>query len=64
MAKTHTIAVLPGDGTGGEVVVEGKKVLDAAAGKFGFKLETTDFDFGGDRYLKPVRRCPIPPSTI
>ena len=52
MAETYKIAVLPGDGTGGEVVAEGKKVLDAAAGRFGFKLDYTEFDFGGDRYLK------------
>lgn len=52
MAETYKIAVLPGDGTGGEVVAEGKKVLDAAAGRFGFKLDYTEFDFGGERYLK------------
>ncbi len=52
MSKTYKIAVLPGDGTGGEVVTEGKKVLDAAARKFGFKLDMTEFDFGGDRYLR------------
>ncbi len=52
MAKTHKIAVLPGDGTGPEVVREGMKVLDAAARKFGFKLEPTTFDFGGERFLK------------
>ena len=49
--KTYKIAVLPGDGTGPEVVREGIKVLDAAAAKFGFKLDYTTFDFGGDRYL-------------
>jgi 3-isopropylmalate dehydrogenase len=52
MAKTHKIAVLPGDGTGPEVLREGMKVLQVAAKKFGFKLETTNFDFGGERYLR------------
>ncbi len=52
MGKTHKIAVLGGDGTGPEVVAEGKKVLQAAASKFDFKLDMTDFDFGGDRYLR------------
>jgi len=47
----HKIAVLPGDGTGPEVVAEGLKVLDAAARKVGFKYETTHYDWGGDRYL-------------
>ena len=31
MAKTYNIAVIPGDGTGPEVVREGKKVLTAAS---------------------------------
>ena len=50
--KSYQIAVLPGDGTGPEVVREGVKVLDAASKKFGFTLNFTNFDFGGDRYLK------------
>ena len=49
--KTYRIAVIPGDGTGPEVVAEGLKVLEAAAGRFGFALQTEEYDFGGDRYL-------------
>ncbi len=49
--KTYKIAVLPGDGTGPEVVAEGMKVLNAAAKKFGFQLESDTFDWGGERYL-------------
>ena len=52
MSVTHKIAVLPGDGTGPEVVAEGIKVLKAAAAKRGFKLDLTNFDLGGERYLK------------
>jgi 3-isopropylmalate dehydrogenase len=48
----HRIAVIPGDGTGPEVVREGLKVMEAAAKKFGFKYETKEFDFSGKRYLK------------
>jgi 3-isopropylmalate dehydrogenase len=48
----HRIAVIPGDGTGPEVVREGLKVLDAVAKKYKFKYETRIFDFGGERYLK------------
>jgi 3-isopropylmalate dehydrogenase len=48
----YKIAVIPGDGTGPEVIAEGLKVLEAAAKKFGFKYETKVFDFGGERYLK------------
>ncbi len=51
MANTYKIAVIGGDGTGPEVAGEGVKVLRAAAAKYGFGLEFTDFDFGGDRYL-------------
>lgn len=50
--KTYKIAVLPGDGTGPEVIREGCKVIDAAAEKFGFKLEKTTYDLGGERYLR------------
>ncbi len=50
--KSYNVAVLPGDGTGPEVVVEGLKVLNAAASKFNFKINFETFDFGGDRYLK------------
>ena len=52
MGKTYKIAVMGGDGTGPEVAAEGLKVLEAAAGKFNFKLELTDFNYGGDRYLR------------
>ena len=48
----YKIAVVPGDGTGPEVVREGLKVLEAAGKKYDFKYETKIFDFGGERYLK------------
>jgi 3-isopropylmalate dehydrogenase len=41
------IAVIPGDGIGGEVLAEALKVARAA----GAELDTTDFDLGGRRYL-------------
>ena len=46
------IAVIPGDGTGPEVIQEGLKVLKACAEKYDFQYETKIFDFGGGRYLK------------
>jgi len=52
MAKTYNLALIGGDGTGPEVALEAKKVLDVAAKKFDFKLEWEDFDWGGDRYLR------------
>ncbi|MBU2436729.1 MAG: 3-isopropylmalate dehydrogenase, partial [Candidatus Omnitrophica bacterium] len=51
MNKTYKIAVIPGDGTGPEVVREGLKVLEVIASKCNFKYETITYDFGGERYL-------------
>lgn len=48
----YKIAVIPGDGTGPEVVAEGLKVLEAAGRKYNFTYQTKVFDFGGERYLK------------
>jgi 3-isopropylmalate dehydrogenase len=50
--KTYHIAVIGGDGTGPEVVAEGIKVLKAGASRYGFKLDFSHFDLGGERYLK------------
>ncbi|OQX63315.1 MAG: 3-isopropylmalate dehydrogenase [Desulfococcus sp. 4484_241] len=50
MGKSYKIAVIPGDGTGPEVIAEGIKVLDAASAKFGFTLEYTNYDLGGKHY--------------
>jgi len=52
MARTYRIAVIPGDGTGPEVIREALKVLLAAAKKYVFNVETTSYDLGGMRYLK------------
>jgi 3-isopropylmalate dehydrogenase len=52
MKKTYNIAVLPGDGTGPEVVREGIKVLKAVEARQDFSLSFTEYDFGGDRYLR------------
>ncbi|MBU4241065.1 MAG: 3-isopropylmalate dehydrogenase [Actinobacteria bacterium] len=54
----YRIAVIPGDGTGPEVVAEGLKVLEAAASSTGFSYDTTTFDFGGDRYLAKGETLP------
>ncbi|MCG2660568.1 MAG: 3-isopropylmalate dehydrogenase [Kiritimatiellae bacterium] len=58
MSKQYKIAVLPGDGTGPEVIREGLKVLNAAAQRFQFKLDFTNYDLGGDRYLRTGETCP------
>lgn len=48
----YKIAVIPGDGTGPEVVNEGLKVLRAVSEKENFKLDFSFYDLGGERYLK------------
>src|SRR3989304_3666929 len=60
MAKSnhYEIAVIPGDGTGPEVIAEGKKVLEAAGKKHDISFEFHDYDFGGDRYLKTGETLP------
>jgi 3-isopropylmalate dehydrogenase len=58
MSKKYNIAVIPGDGTGPEVIREGIKVLEAAAATGGFKFEFSEFDFGGARYLKTGETLP------
>ncbi len=54
----YNIAVMPGDGTGPEVVAEGLKVLKAAAARAGFSYSLTDYDFGGERYLRTGETLP------
>lgn len=50
-SKSYDIAVIPGDGTGPEVIAEGIKVLQAASRAGGFKLNFNTYDWGGERYL-------------
>ncbi len=52
MSKRYRIAVIPGDGTGPEVIREGLKVLQAVSRKNGFTIETVFYDLGGERYLR------------
>ena len=57
-AKEYKIAVIPGDGTGPEVIAEGLKVLEAVASKRKFKYEVTNYDFGGERYKRTGETLP------
>jgi len=52
MSNFYNIAVIAGDGTGPEVMREGRKVLDTVASKFDFSLNCVDYDLGGERYLR------------
>jgi 3-isopropylmalate dehydrogenase len=50
--NTYKIAVIPGDGTGPEVVAEGLKVLQALARRCGIAFHFNEFPLGGEAYLK------------
>lgn len=56
--KSYKVAVIPGDGTGPEVITEAKKVLKSASEREGFNFEFTEFDFGGERYKKTGETLP------
>jgi 3-isopropylmalate dehydrogenase len=58
MGKTYQIGVIPGDGTGPEVVDEGIKVLNAVGEKSGIQFDYHTYDFGGDHYLKTGETLP------
>ena len=48
----YKIAVIPGDGTGKEVIREGVKVLKAIGEVKKIEFQFTEYDFGAERYLK------------
>ena len=50
MASGYKIAVIPGDGTGPEVVAESLKVLKAAGNKYKVDFKFTEFNWGGEHY--------------
>jgi len=56
--RVYKIAVIPGDGTGPEVVAEGLKVLKAASEEFDFKYQLEHYDLGGERYLRTRETLP------
>ncbi|WP_159348174.1 tartrate dehydrogenase [Roseomonas harenae] len=58
MARTHRIAVIPGDGIGKETTPEGLRVLDAAARRFGFELSLTHYDWSCETYAQTGKMMP------
>ena len=54
----YNIAVIPGDGTGPEVVAQGLKVLKAASEKFNFDYQIRKYDLGGERFLRTQEILP------
>jgi len=54
----HTIAVIPGDGIGKEVIPEGMRALDHAGRRFGVEFAWQSFDWSCETYLKTGRMMP------
>jgi len=53
MPRTHSIAAIPGDGIGPEVIDAGLEVLDAVAARDGgFALKVVRYDWGSDYHRK------------
>ncbi len=55
---TYSIAVIPGDGIGKEVVPEAIRVVEAAARKFSFEVRWRHFDWSCETYRKTGRMMP------
>lgn len=58
MNRNYKIAVIPGDGIGKEVVPEGLRALEAAAGRFGISFEFEEFDWSCEVYARTGRMMP------
>jgi 3-isopropylmalate dehydrogenase len=50
MSSTYSIGVIPGDGTGPEVIAEALKVLRVLSGRHGLTFRFKEYDIGGGRY--------------
>jgi 3-isopropylmalate dehydrogenase len=54
--RRHRIGVIPGDGTGPEVIGEALRVLDAV--RDDIEVDLVEFDLGADRYLRTGETLP------
>ena len=60
MLKNYNISVIPGDGTGPEVVAEGLKVLETTSSKCGFSLNYNYQHVGGEHFMATGEILPEP----
>ena len=56
--RTHRLAIVPGDGTGPEVVAEAVKAIRVAGDRYGFSIDATTVDLGGERFLRTGETLP------
>lgn len=57
MKKNYSIAIIPGDGIGPEVINECKKVMNCISDIHGIDFSTKDFPWGCDYYLTKGKMC-------
>jgi 3-isopropylmalate dehydrogenase len=60
-SSSYRIAVIPGDGTGPEVIQEALKALQAVGARENLRFDLQRYDLGGERYLKTGE---ILPETV
>jgi tartrate dehydrogenase/decarboxylase/D-malate dehydrogenase len=56
--RRHTIALIPGDGIGKDVIAAALPVLQAAGERYDFRLDTTSFPWGSEYYAAEGRMMP------
>ena len=56
--RSYRIGLIRGDGIGPEVLSEALRVLEAVSSAEGFRIETTDYDLGAERYLRSSEVLP------
>ena len=56
--QTHSIALIPGDGVGLEVMPEGRRVLDLIAGRHQAEFHCTEFDWSTEHYFRHGKMMP------
>ena len=59
MEKIFSVALIPGDGIGREVLPEGVRVMEAAARKHGFGFNWTEFDWSCERHQRVGEIMPV-----
>ena len=58
-ARRHTVATIPGDGIGQEVLPAAASAIEVAAGRHGAGLAWQELDWGAERYRRTGRMMPV-----
>ncbi|MEM1048402.1 MAG: tartrate dehydrogenase, partial [Pseudomonadota bacterium] len=57
-SRNYSIATIPGDGIGTEVIPVGQRATEAVAARFGFSVSWTEFDWSCERYAETGSMMP------